>query len=213
MNHGSKFRRRGPRSWALSGAGLLVVALAILALLQRSNHRVPIPVAGPVVLSTQALMENLEESDRRRDWEGSLYWAERIGAVRPRDSGVLLSRGSAWSNYGIGQRQARAIPRPAVRTSLERTACQIRAFGLVDSAAIFARNYDEWIGAVQQLGRLQEVQGLPGDALLAFELIRRRVRGEPVALLRTHWLRAMLHDPVHPDTSEWDRRMRGLGLQ
>ena len=124
----------------------------------------------------------------------------------PLDSRILQVRGTAWSNYGIGQPQVRAIPRSAVRTSLERTACQIRALGLTDSAAMFAHTPEDWMNAVQRLGELQEVQGLPGDALLAYELMRRRTRGEPVAMVRAYWLRAMLHNPTHPDTSEWDRR-------
>lgn len=159
------------------------------------------------------MFDSLSTAQNRRDWPAALLWAERLAPRHPRASPVLLARASAWSNYGIDQRPYRVHPRPALRTCLERIACQIRAIELADSAAMFARDVVEWTEAVQRLGQLQEIQGSPGDALVAFELIRRRRRDEPVAVLRATWLRAMIRDPIRPDTTLWDLRMRQLGLR
>jgi len=206
-------RRSRARALWLGATGAAAVALVAFLLQSRPRgmgqglHRAP-PVHGE-----NAVLDSVRAADARKDWVAGLVWSERLGAFRPRDSGVLLARGTAWSNFAIGARPSRAIPRPAVRTSLERTACQIRALGLTDSAAMLARDEREWMEAVQHLGQLQEVQGLPGDALLAYELMRRRRTDEPVGMLRATWLRAMLRDPIHPDTTLYDRRMRQMRLR
>ena len=159
------------------------------------------------------MLDSLKAADARKDWVSTLLWAERLGAKRPLDHGVLLARGTAWSNYAIDQRPGRLRPRPALRTSLERVGCLRRALGLVDSSSMAANTPARWLDSGERLARLYETLGLPGDALLAYETIKQRMPGKLSPAMRAYWLRALLYDPVNPDTSEYHRRMQSLGLR
>jgi hypothetical protein len=84
---------------------------------------------------------------------------------------------------------------------------------LTDSAGIVAPTEPQWINAMHHLGDLEESLGLPGDALLAHEAVKQRKPDEMKSALRAYWLRALLYDPVNPDTSAFDRRMREMHLR
>jgi hypothetical protein len=188
---------------------LIVVAAAVAELILRPWTR---RATGPAAALTDALMvDSLKAADARQDWVATLQWAERLAARHPRDPALLLARSAAWSNYGIAQRPMRTRMRPALRTSLERIACQRRAFALADSAAMAAGGDPMWVRAMTALGEMEETLGLPGDALLVYETIKQRKPDETPAALRAYWLRALLYDPVNPDTSAWDAYQRRIG--
>jgi hypothetical protein len=86
-----------------------------------------------------------------------------------------------------------------------------RSLSYTDSSGMSARNTEQWVKAMRRLAETDETIGLPGDALLAQESIKQRAPDEIGAALRAYWLRALFYDPVNPDTSEWDRRMRSIG--
>jgi hypothetical protein len=196
----------------LGTIALVALPIIVAALLLRPRGDKPHPRgAREATIADMAMLDSLRVADARRDWVTSLFWAERLGARRPRDHGVLLARGTAWSNYALDQRPGRVLARPALRTSLERTECMGRALTLVDSAAMAARVPGKWVDAMMRLGHIEETLGLPGDALIAYEAVRQQLRDESAPALRAYWLRALFYDPVNPDTSEWDRRMRRLG--
>jgi hypothetical protein len=165
---------------------------------------------GPA-LADAAMLDSLKAADARQDWVAVLHWAELLAVRHPRDPALLLARATAWSNFGVAQRPMRTRERPALRTSLERIACQRRAFALADSAAMAARDDAGWVRAITSLGEMEETLGLPGDALLAYEMIKQRVPDEVHPALRAYWLRALLYDPVDPDTSAWDAYQRRIG--
>lgn len=188
---------------------LVVVAALVTALILRPWSR---PVADPALaLADAAMLDSLKAADARRDWVAAVDWAERLAVRHPRDPALLLARATAWSNFGVAQRPMRTRMRPALRTSLERIACQRRAFTLADSAAMAARDDAAWVRAMTMLGEMEETLGLPGDALIVYEMIKQRKPDETPAALRAYWLRALLYDPVDPDTSAWDAYQRRIG--
>ena len=205
---GGTRRPSGAGPSRLVGALIVVFAIVLGVWLVR-GHR-PGTLARTSA-GERALLDSLQAADARKDWVTTLRFAERLGALRPRESSVYLARGTAWSNYAVAQRPGRAIARSALRTSLERIECLNRALALTDSAGMSARTSEQWVKAMRRLADMDETIGLPGDALLADESIKQRAPGEIEPALRAYWLRALFYDPVHPDTSEWDRRMRSLG--
>jgi hypothetical protein len=190
-------------------AALAVIALVVTVVIVRT--RGPGGVAPITSAPDQVLLDSLQAADARRDWVTTLMWAERLGAVRPRDHGVLLARGTAWSNFAVDQRVGRVRPRPALRTSLERMACMARALRLIDSSLVAADTPARWLESGTRIAQLHEALGLPGDALIAYESMKQRLPNEPAPAMRAYWMRALFYDPVHPDTSEWDRYMRSTG--
>jgi hypothetical protein len=188
-------------------AAIVIAAIAASIWLIRANR----PAVATRLEDPAAVAESLRIAEQRKDWESTLRFAETLGRLRPLNSAVYLARGTAWSNYAVAQRSGRVFERPALRTSLERSAAIARSMALTDSAGIVARTPEQWIDATKHLAELEETIGLPGDALLAQESIKEKQPGNLDAMLRAYWLRAVLYDPVHPDTSAWDRRMRMLG--
>jgi len=164
-------------------------------------------------VSDRALLDSLEAADQRRDWVAALRWAERLGRLRGNDHGVLLARGTAWTNYATAQRPSRVYPRPALRLSLERIACQRRAIGLMDSSSRVAPDAKRWIDSGQRLADLYDALGLPGDALITCETMKQRQPDAMAPAMRAYFLRAAFYDPVHPDTSEYHERMKRMGLR
>jgi hypothetical protein len=166
-----------------------------------------------VTASDRAMRDSLQAADARRDWVTALRWAEQLGRAWPADHGILIARGTLWSNYAMDQRPGRVVPRPALRTSLERIACQRRAIGLMDSSSRFAGNARQWIDSGQRLADFYETLGLPGDALIANETVKERQPSAVTASLRAYWLRAVFYDPLDPDTSEYHEAMKARGLR
>lgn len=203
-------RRRGRRN---AIAALLVIALVAVVLLLRSRTPEPDRPAASTAADARMILDSLKAADARRDWVNTLLWSERLGRIRPRDHAVLLARGTAWSDYAVDQRPGRVFPRPALRTSLERTECRRRAVGLMDSSARVARELAQWLDSGERLAELYEHLGLPGDALLAYETIKHRLPDELGPAMRAYWLRALFYDPVNPDTSAYHERMKSLGLR
>jgi hypothetical protein len=190
---------------------LTAVAIAIALVLALRNRTPSSRLAALRQGSDRELLDSLQAADQRRDWARALVVAERLARLRPLDHGVLLARGTLWSNYAVDQRQGRARPRPALRTSLERMACMRRAIGLIDSSSVSADTELRWLDSGTRLARLYETLGLPGDALIAYETIKQRLPNEVAPAMRAYWMRALFYDPVHPDTSEWDRYMKRTG--
>ncbi len=213
---GAARRSRGPSSrWRRRLLGLVVVGLMTTLLVFVMRGRTPAPdgpgsVAG---FGEAAVLDSLQRADARRDWEAALLWAERLGRLRPRDPAVLLARARAWSNYAVDQRPRRAHVQPALRTSLDRMASMQRAVALMDSAARIAGRGPQWLDAGEHLGELYETVALPGDALIVYETIKQRMPDEYAPAMRAYWLRALFYDPVHPDTMEYHREMKSLGLR
>lgn len=220
-------RRSGPPSrppgGATSGGGrrgrlavaLLVVVGAVAAITLLLRPRTPAPGGAPPAPTAdeRVILDSLKASDQRRDWVSTLLWVERLGRLRPRDHGVLLARGTAWSNYAVDQRPSRVFPRPALRTSLERVECLRRAVGLMDSSSQVAGDRTRWLDSGERLAQLFENLGLPGDALIAYETMKQREPDAMSPAMRAYWLRALFYDPVNPDTSAYRERMRSLGLR
>jgi len=209
---GRRSRARRTWSWAALGVSVALAALLATALL-RARGSTRGPRAGTGATDARAIQDSLQAADARRDWVKALVWAERLGRIRPRDPSVLLARGTAWSNYAVDQRPGRTVPRPALRTSLERIESLRRAAGLMDSSARFAREPSRWLDSGLRLADLYETLGLPGDALIAHETMKQRLPDAEAPALRAYWLRALFYDPIRPDTSEYHERMRSLGLR
>lgn len=182
-------------------------------ILLRPRTPAPERTSSTPTTDERVILDSLKAADLRRDWVSTLFWVERLGRLRPHDHGVLLARGTAWSNYAVDQRPSRVLARPALRTSLERIACLRRAIGLMDSSSQVANERTRWLDSGQRLGELYENLGLPGDALLAYETMKQREPDELLPAMRAYWLRARFYDPVNPDTSAYRERMRSLGLQ
>jgi len=194
---------------------LVVLASITLAALVTWSARtflsgVSLRGATPTV-SDRAMLDSLAAADARRDWVSALRWAEQLGRTHANDHGVLLARGIAWTNYASEQRPGRVFARPALRTSLERMACQRRAIGLMDSSSRVAGDAQRWIDSGARLADLYETLGLPGDALIAYETIKQRQPDAVAPALRAYFLRAVFYDPVHPDTSAYHERVKAMG--
>ena len=185
---------------------VLIIALPIVvaALILRPRGDGP-GRTGPTINDT-AMLDSLRAADAKKDWVAALLWAERIGVRHPQDQGVMLARGTAWSNYAIDQRPGRVRPRQALRNSLQRMRCLRRALGLMDSSAMATRDSSRWMNSGVRLAQVNETIGLSGDALIAYETIKQRMPLEFGPALRAYWLRALCYDPVNPDTTEWHRR-------
>ena len=78
----------------------------------------------------------------------------------------------------------------------------------MDSSAVAAGEPARWLDSGMHLAQLYETLGLPGDALVAYETIRQRMPLKLRPAMRAYWLRALLLDPVDPDTTEWHRLRR-----
>jgi hypothetical protein len=190
---------------------LVGLAIAIAVVLAMRNRAPTSRLAELKPGADRVLLDSLQAADARRDWVRALIVAERLAQMRPLDHGVLLARGTLWSNYAVDQRQGRVRPRPALRTSLERMACMRRAIGLIDSSSVSANTDQRWLDSGTRLARFYETLGLPGDALVAYETIKQRLPNEVAPAMRAYWMRALFYDPVHPDTSEWDRYQKRAG--
>lgn len=203
-------RRPGRERWIAVAVGSAVLVGAVLWIRRTSS-----PPARPPIAPTASeivLLDSLRAADARHDWPSGLLWAERLAITRPLDHGVLLARGKAWANYAIEPRAGRRLARPALRTSLERTACLVRAIGLVDSSSRAASSLDRWLESGTTLAEDYLMLGLPGEALLAYETIQDRSPDKEWPAMRAYWIRTLLYDPVNPDTSEYhERRMRLQG--
>lgn len=203
--------RRG-RVWIVV-IGLLVLGVFMVVRLRPFRSPGAPREAPRVSAGDRAMLDSLHAADTRRDWVNALLWAERLARAYPTDHKVLVARGTLWSNYAMDQRPGRLLPRPALRTSLERIACQHRAIALMDSSSRAAANAREWIDSGQRLADLYETLGLPGDALIANEVIKERQPSAMAAAMRAYWLRAIFYDPVDPDTSEYHESMKRQGLR
>jgi hypothetical protein len=192
---------------------ILLVAIAILAVALLLRPRGNLPGRSPRTVTTGdgEVLDSVKAADARRDWVTTLFWVERLGVKRPLDHAVLLARGMAWSNYAVDQRPGRVRPRPALRTSLERAECMRHALGLIDTSAMTAATPANWLDSGERLALIYETLGLSGDALVTYEMIKQKMPTETRPAMRAYWLRAIFYDPVHPDTSEWDRYMRSQG--
>lgn len=197
-------RRLRARIVVLTGIALVLVVATLLLRPQRPGERFMAPASA----TDFALRDSLAAADASRDWVRAVRWAERLGARRPYDHTVLLARGIVWSNFAIDQRRDRLRPRPALRTSLERIGCMRRSLGLIDSSSVAADTRKRWVDSGNGLAGTYETLGLPGDALIAYETIKQRLPDERYPAMRAYMLRALLYDPVHPDTSELDRFRR-----
>jgi hypothetical protein len=198
----SPARPQRGRVWIL--AAVVVASAAVGAYL----HWRP-PWSGtdrPVADNDHAMLDSLKAADARRDWVNALRWGERLGRLHPTDHGVLLARGVAWTNYA-NERTGRMLPRPPLRTSLERIDCQRRAIGLMDSSSRAAHDAPRWIASGQRLADLYDVFGLPGDALIAYETITQQQPDAMAPAIRAYMIRAVFYDPLNPDTSEYHRQM------
>lgn len=204
-------RARGRRR--LGTIALLALPIVFAVVLLRLRDRWPRWSDPVATMTDRDMLQNLEAADVRRDWVTALLWAERLGARRPRDSMVLRARATAWSNYAVARRPTRALERPALRTSLDRSACMRRALVLFDSAATSATTAPLWLDAMVRLAECDETLGLPGDALLVYETVKQRLPDQIAPALRAYWVRALLYDPIHPDTSAWDQHMRRIGMR
>lgn len=174
------------------------------------------PATGPkgsrlAADSDQAALDSLKAADARRDWVAALTWAERLGRRHPNDHGILLASGIAWTNYATDQRMGRVFPRPPLRTSLERIDCQRRAIALMDSSARAARDAQRWIASGERLADLYDVLGLPGDALIHFEVIKQQQPDAMGPVVRAYMLRALFYDPLNPDTTKYHQMMEQRG--
>jgi len=159
------------------------------------------------------LLDSLKAVDQRHDWVAAVRIAEQLGRTHANDHGVLFARGVAWTNYAMEQRPGRIHPRPALRTSLERIACQRRAIGLLDSSSRATSDADRWIDSGRRLADLYDTFGLPGDALITYEIIKLRQPEALAPAVRAYFLRAMIYDPVHPDTSAYHEQLKRMGLR
>lgn len=201
--------RRRPAGLVVAGVVLLVGLAAVILLGPR--RQAPGPPGVSPTATEFAILDSIKAANARRDWVSTLSWVERLGRTRPHDPAVLHSRGTAWSNYAVDQRPRRVHPRPALRTSLERTECLRRAVGLMDSSTRLAVEPVQWLESAERLAELYEGLGLPGDALAAYETIEQRLPDELAPAMRAYWLRTLFHDPVSPDTSAYQVRMKRLG--
>lgn len=208
---GAKPSPPGRRLRQFGAAALIALPIIVAALLLRPRKETPSGSGRGTTTVDRAMLDSLVAADARKDRVSTLRWAERLGELYPRDHDVLLARGTAWSDYAVEQRTGRTLPRPALRTSLERSECIRRALALMDSSARAATAPAKWLESVNRLAELEETLGLPGEALVAYENVKRRLPEAFGPALRAYWLRAVLYDPVHPDTSEWHQRMRSLG--
>jgi hypothetical protein len=194
-----------------------LVALLLIALAGFVVWRVRPPGLGRTRAGAsdreRVMLDSLKAADQRRDWVAALRWAELLGETRGNDHTVLLARGIAWTNYAMEQRPGRVFPRPPLRTSLERMACQRRAIGLMDSSSRVAPDAQRWIDSGQRLADLYDALALPGDALITYEIIKQRQPDALAPAMRAYFLRAMFYDPVHPDTSEYHEQMKRMGLR
>ena len=199
------------RSFRQLGTVLLIaLPLVLVALLLRPRVDTP-GRFSPEPTIDRRMLDSLAAADARGDRLSTLVWAERLGAKYPRDHDVLLARGTAWSDFAVEQRARRVLPRPTLRTSLERMECTVRAVTLIDSSIRIAHAQSKWFESMNRLAGIEEALGLPGDALMHYELMKLQRPHEAGPAVRAYRIRAFLYDPVHPDTSEWDRRMRELG--
>ena len=201
----SPARNRRGRLWIM--AAVVIASLAAGAYLRWRP-----PAAGPggsrpAANSDEAMLDSLKAADARRDWIAALTWADRLGRRRPNDHGILLARGIAWTNYATDQRMGRVFPRPPLRTSLERIDCQRRAIALMDSSARAAHDAERWIASGERLADLYDVLGLPGDALIHFEIIKQQQPDALGPVVRAYMLRALFYDPLNPDTSQYHQIM------
>lgn len=193
---------------------LLGTATAIITvMLMRPRAPEPGGPSSDTATEEAMILDSLQATDRRRDWVSALYWAERLGRLRPRDHEVLLARGRAWSNFAVDQRPGRVHSRPALRTSLDRMGALQRAVGLIDSSARLAGQPALWLESGEHIAELYETLALPGDALIVYETIKQRMPDEQAPAMRAYWLRALFYDPVDPDTSAYHQRMKSLGLR
>ncbi len=190
---------------------MILIVLVAAVVLMRPRSPEPARPAASAGDDERTILDSLRAADERRDWVSTLLWVERLGRIRPRDDVVLRSRGTAWSNYAVDQRPGRVFPRPALRSSLERMECLRRAAGLMDSSAQIAVDPAQWLDSRERLAKLYENLGLPGDALIAYGTITERLPNEINPAMRARWLRALFHDPVDPDTSASQGRMKSLG--
>jgi hypothetical protein len=173
----------------------------------------PLGLGRTVSDRDHVLLDSLQAADQRHDWVAAVRIAERLGRTHPNDHGVLFARGVAWTNYAMEQRPGRIHPRPPLRTSLERIACQRRAIGLLDSSSRATSDADRWIDSGRRLADLYDTFGLPGDALITYEIIKLRQPEAVAPAVRAYFLRAMIHDPFHPDTSAYHEQLKRMGLR
>src|SRR5262249_47477445 len=159
--------------------------IVVAALLLRPRKETTAPSVDGTML------DSLVAADARGDRVATLLWAERLGAKHPRDHDVLLARGTALSDFGVAQHGHRLLLRPGLRTSLERMECKRRAVTLIDSSARVTTMAKKWVDSVNRLGELEETLGLPGDALMHYELIKLKRPREFAPIMRAYWLRAL----------------------
>jgi hypothetical protein len=204
-------RRSAPRRSG-ARAGLVIVVLIVLAGFAVWRVR-PLGPGRTVSDRDHVLLDSLKAVDQRHDWVAAVRIAEQLGRTHPNDHGVLFARGVAWTNYAMEQRPGRIHPRPPLRTSLERIACQRRAIGLLDSSSRATSDADRWIDSGRRLADLYDTFGLPGDALITYEIIKLRQPEAVAPAVRAYFLRAMIHDPFHPDTSAYHEQLKRMGLR
>jgi hypothetical protein len=187
-------------SWVPIAVAVLVIAAIALAIGIWRRQAGP---AGPAV-NPGVLRDSLSAAEARGDWVAGLAWAERLAAAQPRDAGALRDLSVAWHNRATLERPSTTGPRPALRNSIERAACQVRAFALADSAASVALSPEDWANAEMWRGQMLEYLGMPVDASTTYEGILGRRADNGDARLRLMWLLVHMRDPQAPDRIQLD---------
>lgn len=182
-------------SWVTIAVAVLVVVATALAIGIWRRQAGPLGTA----IHPGVLRDSLSAAEARGDWVAGLAWAERLAAAEPRDAGALRDLSVAWHNRATLERPSPVGPRSALRNSIERAACELRAFTLAESAASVALNPEDWGNAERWRGQMLEYIGLPGDASTTYDGILRRRADDGDARLRMMWLLVHLRDPQAPD--------------
>ena len=154
------------------------------------------PSAPDMPTDLAALDDSVNAAQRRRDWDASLFWAQKIVEGNPQLSGAHRKLAAQWHNYAIGTREG--ADRPPLRTSLDRQRYAAQALAAADSAMKLAQSVEDWAAAGVWYGRVLEYAGLPLEALALYASILDRKPDDAFALSRAEYLRERLLKPRTP---------------
>ena len=143
-----------------------------------------------------ALDDSVNAAQARRDWDASLFWAQKRVENHPQLSGAHRKLAAQWHNYAIGTREG--ADRPPLRMSLDRQRYAMRALAAADSAMKLATSVDDWTAAGEFYGRILEYVGLPLEALTVYTIILERKPDAAFAAPRADYLRERLLNPRTP---------------
>lgn len=161
-------------------AALVVVGVLLLAAIAAASwwrarlERAAIRPAAPRVAampldSVRIVAAWFEAANARGDWPEALRLAERLAATLPTNSLAIRQLALAEHNLRNPLPSPRHGQRPMLRTSLDRARAEITTTALLDSAARVATTPADRARAYFWLGKVREYQGLPLDALRAYE--------------------------------------------